>query len=104
MANKASFHPYGISLTLPDGDVVLNAGDNMTILPQGNLITFAAQFPKVVTSINGISGDVILESGDGITIGITGNRINIQTGNTYVAESGFDIYVTEDGSGNYILE
>lgn len=48
MANKAGFTPYGVTLNLPNGDVTLNAGNNMTILPQGNLITFAAQIPNAV--------------------------------------------------------
>jgi len=45
VTSKATFHPNGITLSLPDGDVVLNAGNNMTILPQGDLITFSAQVP-----------------------------------------------------------
>lgn len=45
MASKSDFHPYGVSLALPSGEVVLSAGDNMTIFPQGNFITFAAQIP-----------------------------------------------------------
>lgn len=46
MTGKASFHIRGIVLQLADGtSVVLNAGENMTILPQGDLITFAAQVP-----------------------------------------------------------
>lgn len=54
MASKATFHPYGITINLPDGDVVLNAGANMTIFPQGNMITFAAQIaPNTV--INNIT-------------------------------------------------
>ncbi len=101
---KAPFNSYGVTLRLPDGDQILNAGDNMTIFPSGNLITFAAQIPKGVTSINGLRGDINFEAGDGITIGITGNTIKIQTGNGYVAESGFNLYVTEDGTGNYVTE
>jgi hypothetical protein len=54
MANKATFHPYGITLNLPDGDVILNAGSNMTIFPQGKLITFAAQIPTNLV-INGLT-------------------------------------------------
>lgn len=46
MASKYQFHPYGVTISLPDGDVILNAGANMTILPQGNLITFAAAGPS----------------------------------------------------------
>lgn len=45
MGSKAAFHPYGIVLDLPSGQVVLNAGPNMRIFPQGNLITFQADMP-----------------------------------------------------------
>ncbi len=98
------FHPYGISLKTADGDVVLNAGSNMRIFPQGNFVTFSAEFPKAITSINGLTGDVNLIAGDGISIGITGNNITIQTGNAYVSEGGFDFYVTEDGLSTYVTE
>lgn len=54
MANKAGFHPYGITIPTPDGDIILNAGNNMTIQPQGNFITFAAEFPggAVINNVN----------------------------------------------------
>lgn len=45
MANIAAFHAYGITLNLPDGPVTLAAGPNITILPQGNLVTISAQTP-----------------------------------------------------------
>ena len=45
MANKAPFNIYGITIPTADGEIVLNAGANMTILPQGNFVTFSAQFP-----------------------------------------------------------
>ncbi len=104
MANKAGFHPYGITIPTPDGDVILNAGNNMTILPQGNFVTFSADFPKSITSINGLTGDVNLVAGPGITLNITGNNITIQTGDSYVTEVGFDTYVTEDGLDTYVVE
>lgn len=60
MANKASFHVRGIVLPLADGtNVVLNAGDNMTILPQGDLITFAAQFPPAPFLTGAITASTI---------------------------------------------
>lgn len=43
---KATFHVRGIVVSGPDGDVVLNAGQNITIFPQGNLITIAAEIPS----------------------------------------------------------
>lgn len=54
MATKAPFHPYGVVLSLPDGNVILNAGNNMTIFPNGKLITFSAQVPSN-TVINNIT-------------------------------------------------
>lgn len=52
MANKASFNIRGITLHLPDGDVTLNAGTNMTIFPQGDLITFSVQLPPNIVYSN----------------------------------------------------
>src|SRR5579859_3433306 len=43
MVNKYTFQPYGVVVSCPSGNVTLNAGQNMTILPQGDLITFASQ-------------------------------------------------------------
>ncbi len=104
MADRTTFNSYGIVVSSPSGDVTINAGQNMTLLPQGNFVTLSAEFPKAITSINGLSGAVNIIAGDGITIDITGNNLTIQTGNTYVTESGFNLYTTEDGSGNYIVE
>lgn len=104
MADKYSFHVKGVTLHLPDGDLILNAGQNMTIFPSGDLITFAAVIPKGVTSINGVSGDVTLDAGPGITIDVTGSKITISTGDAYVTEGGFSSYVTEDGASTYIPE
>lgn len=52
MASKASFNVNGITLNLPDGDVILNAGTNMTIFPQGNFITFSVQLPPGIVINN----------------------------------------------------
>lgn len=53
MANE-NFNAYGVTLHTSDGDYVLNAGANMTIFPQGNLITFAVQLPAgmVINNLN----------------------------------------------------
>lgn len=48
MANKYIFHPHGITLPFPDGDIVLNAGPGITIQPQGNILTFSAPLPANV--------------------------------------------------------
>lgn len=105
MTGKAQFHPYGISLALSDGnEVVLNAGPNMTIFPQGDLITFAAQIPPNVASINGATGPINLVAGPGITIDTAGTTITIFTGDGYVSESGTSAYVTEDSSSYYVTE
>ena len=46
MKNKYSFNVNGVTLSLPNGDVVLNAGANITIKPSGALITFSATIPS----------------------------------------------------------
>ena len=48
------FHPYGITLNTSDGPVTLAAGVNITILPQGNLVTIAAQ-NTAVSIANGVA-------------------------------------------------
>jgi len=43
---KAIFNPYGITIPTANGDVILNAGENMTLLPQGNFVTLSARLPN----------------------------------------------------------
>lgn len=66
MASKATFHPYGIVLSSPSGEVVLNAGENITLLPQGNILTISAQFPSTNNFLTNITG--LITSGTNVTI------------------------------------
>jgi len=52
MANS-SFSPHGVIIPTVNGNMVLNAGANMTIFPNGNLVTFAAQIPNAVVNNSG---------------------------------------------------
>jgi hypothetical protein len=104
VSNTNTFHVYGAVLNLPDGDIALVAGNNITITPAFGSLTIAAQIPASLTSINGIMGAANLEAGPGVTINITGNNIQIGLGDSYVTESGFNVYVTEDGLNNYVVE
>lgn len=53
VSNSSTFHTRGVVLNLDGGEqVILNAGDNMTIFPSGELITFAAQLPPNVVFNN----------------------------------------------------
>ncbi len=104
VSNNTSFHAYGVALHCADGDVILNAGANMTIQPAGNLVVFSAQIPDNVSSINGATGDVTLVAGPGITIDTAGSVITIFAGDGYVSENGLSAYVTEDASNYYITE
>lgn len=46
VSNSSTFHVRGVTLNLEGGDqVILNAGEYMTIFPSGELITFAVQLP-----------------------------------------------------------
>ncbi len=49
---NAGFNPFGIIVSSPSGDLVLNAGPNMTIYPSGNLVTFSAEIPSGVVINN----------------------------------------------------
>lgn len=62
---KATFHIRGIVVSGPDGDVVLNAGQNITIFPQGNIITFAVDTSSLITSAGGKKYDVQINNGSG---------------------------------------
>lgn len=53
MANS-SFSPHGVVIPTSNGNMVLNAGANMTILPNGNLVTFSAQIPNAVVNNSGV--------------------------------------------------
>ncbi len=56
---KIGFHPHGIVIPTPEGDVVLIAGDNMTILPSGDVATFSVQIPPLPIIIGTITGSTI---------------------------------------------
>lgn len=66
MATKTAFHPYGIVLSSPSGEVVLNAGENITLLPQGNILTISAQFPPTNSFLTNITG--LITAGANIAI------------------------------------
>lgn len=48
ISNKDTFHPYGAMLSFPDGDIILVAGNNITITPAGGTLTIASQVPPGV--------------------------------------------------------
>lgn len=50
--NTTSFTAYGITLHLPDGDVILNAGANITLQPAGDMVIISAQIPANVVFNN----------------------------------------------------
>lgn len=51
--SKAQFHPLGIVVSSPDGDVILNADNStMTIFPVGNMLTFSAKIPPNIVINN----------------------------------------------------
>lgn len=52
MATTYTFNSRGVTVSSPTGDVILNAGDNITILPSGDLITFSVQLPPNVVLNN----------------------------------------------------
>ncbi len=51
MANSYTFSPYGVTVSSPSGEVTLNAGQNINILPQGNLITISAVIPPLASNV-----------------------------------------------------
>lgn len=52
MPSPSSFHAYGVSLHLPDGDVILTSGNNVTIQPAGDTIIFSVQLPSNIVFNN----------------------------------------------------
>lgn len=42
----AGFNPYGIMIKTDSGDVMLAAGENITIWPQGSTVVISAQVPQ----------------------------------------------------------
>lgn len=52
MTSPSSFHAYGVTLHLPDGDVILSSGSNVTIQPAGDTIIFSVQLPPNIVFNN----------------------------------------------------
>lgn len=56
MTNKAKFHPYGVVIKTSDGDIILNAGEGMTIFPNGDMVVFSSQPPAgIIANGNGVA-------------------------------------------------
>lgn len=45
VSNTDTFHIYGAVLKLPGGDIILVAGENITITPAGGALTISATTP-----------------------------------------------------------
>lgn len=53
VSNRDTFHPYGAILKLPDGDIILAAGNNITITPAAGMLTISAIVPPSGGSTSG---------------------------------------------------
>lgn len=64
MADKYTFHPYGVVVSSPSGDMILNGTSGVKIFPQGNLITFSLDLTSTGATTTGITVPLVINSPD----------------------------------------